>query len=98
MPHTTRVGAPLARFVLEQGDEDLRRRIAILRQKPFPPGSRSLDADGDWRELAQVFPNIQGFIYGTNEGAVVYTYDSSREVLSIEFGVRNGSIVGRLGS
>jgi len=95
MPHTTRVRAPLGRYLLAQRDDDLRRRIAILRQWPFPPGSRSLNADGDWHELSESFPDLQGFIYGTNDSAVVYTYEASRELLSIELAIRHGVIIGR---
>ena len=95
IPYIARVRAPLARYLLAEADEDLRRRVAVLRRSPFPPGSRSLNADDAWHALAESFPRVRAFIYGTNESAVVYTYDSTSEVLSIELAIRDGAIVGR---
>jgi hypothetical protein len=95
MPHTVRVRASLAKHVLASGDTDLLRRIGILREVPFPPGSRSMVADDDWHELATIFPGRRGFVYGSIESAIVYTYDASTEILQVEFGVSEGRIVGR---
>jgi len=52
-------------------------------------------ADADWHELAATFLGRRGFVYGSTESALVYTYDSGTEVLQVEFGVTNGRIVGR---
>lgn len=94
MPYTARVKASLARYLLAQPNSDLRRRIAILRQMPFPPGSRALATDDDWHELGDSFSDYRAFVYGTNENALVYTYDSVTQTLSIELAVVDGSIVG----
>jgi hypothetical protein len=73
----------------------LRRRIGILREHPFPPGSRSLGADEDWQDLAVEFSGKRAFVYGSLESALVCTYDSSKHVLLVEFGVTSGRVVGR---
>jgi hypothetical protein len=97
MPYTVRVRATLARYLLGVAYPDLRRRIDILRANPFPPGSRSLDADADWGEFAQAFPTKQGFVYGSRESAIVYTYEARTSTLLVEFAVRAGRVVGRSG-
>lgn len=94
MPYTARVKAPLARYLLSQPNPDLRRRIAILRQTPFPPGSRALAADDEWHDLSDAFSDYRAFIYGTNDNALVYTYDGGTETLSVELAVVRGSVVG----
>jgi hypothetical protein len=95
MPLTVRVRASLATHLLAIGDEGLRRRIGILRDMPFPPGSRSLAADEDWQSWAAEFRGRRAFVYGSFDNAVVYTYDSSTETLLVEFGVTAGQVVGR---
>ena len=95
MPHTARVRAAVARYLLSEPNAGLRRRIAILRQNPFPPGSRSLTADDDWHILGEEFPTVRAFVYGSNDNAVVYTYDGREQVVSIEFAIVDGVIVGR---
>ena len=97
MPHTVRVRASLAKHLLSSGDQDLRRRIGILRELPFPPGSRSLAADDELHELATEFPARIPFVYGSADNALVYTYDSSEQVVRIEFAIAGGQIVGRAG-
>lgn len=94
MPYTARVRASLARYLLTAPNADLRRRIAILRQTPFPPGSRALATDDEWHGLEESFTRHRAFIYGTNDNALVYTYDGSTETLSIELAVVEGSVVG----
>ena len=94
MPYTARVKASLARYLLAAPNADLRRRIGILRQTPFPPGSRALATDDEWHDLGDSFSDYRAFIYGTNDNALVYTYDSVTQTLSIELAVVGGSIVG----
>lgn len=94
MPYTARVKASLARYLLAEPNPDLRRRIAILRQTPFPPGSRALATDDEWHDLDESFSAHRAFIYGTNDNALVYTYDGNTETLSIELAVVDGSVVG----
>jgi hypothetical protein len=60
----------------------------------FPPGSHSLGSDEDWHRLGHRFPSLHGFIYGSNESAVVYTYDAGSQVLSIELIIRDGQTIG----
>jgi len=62
---------------------------------PFPPGSRSLAADEEMHDLAIEFPRRTPFVYGSTENALVYTYDSSEEVVRVEFAITDGRIVGR---
>jgi hypothetical protein len=94
MPHTVRVRASLARYLLAKPDDDLRRRIGVLRQTPFPPGSRSLNVDDEWHLLADAFPSLRGFIYGPDESAIVYVYDPDEQLLSIELAILEGRVVG----
>ena len=93
MPHTARVRGPLARYLLNHPNPALRRRLAILRLTPFPPGSRSLDADAEWASLSQRFPDVRGFVYGTSQNALVYTYDSAQDCVTAEFAIVAGEIV-----
>jgi len=65
MPYTVKVRGPLARYLLGHPHAGLRRRLSILRLTPFPPGSRSLHADAAWYALANRFPNLRAFVYGT---------------------------------
>ena len=95
MPHTARVRASLARYLMSEPNADLRRRIGILRQNPFPPGSRSLATDEEWHTIADQFPTLRGFIYGSNTSALVYTYNGETQLLSIELAVVDGVMVGR---
>ena len=95
MPHTVRVRASLARHLLTSPDTDLRRRVAVLRAVPFPPGSRSLASDAEWHALAGEFAGLRAFVYGSLERAPVYTYDADSQTLGIEFAVVNGAIVAR---
>lgn len=62
MPYTARVEASLARYLLAEPNPDLRRRITILRQTPFPPGSRALATDDEWHDLGESFSDIRAFI------------------------------------
>jgi hypothetical protein len=71
------------------------RGIAILRERAFPPGSRSLVTDDQLHDLAPEFRARTPFVYGSAENAVVYTYDSSEGVVRIEFAIIDGQIVGR---
>lgn len=57
---------------------------------PFPPGSRSLDADADWHALAGKFPSRRAFIYGTRRRALVYTYDGATDTLKVELAIVDG--------
>jgi hypothetical protein len=98
MPHTTRIRARLARHLLLHPNHELRRRIGILREMPFPPGSCSLAASDEWEALQQVVPaEKQGFIYGAADNAVVYTYQASSEELSVELAIVHGQLVGEEG-
>jgi len=94
MPYTARVKAALARYLLAAPNADLRRRIGILRQTPFPPGSRALASDEEWHGLEESFATHRAFSYGTNHNALVYTYDGSTETLAIELAIIEGSAVG----
>lgn len=95
MPHTTRVRAQLARYLLRYGNADLRRRIAILRGTPYPPGSHSLAASEDWQRLQQSFPHHRAFVYGDADSAVIFTYEATSNVVSIVFAIVGGEIVGK---
>ena len=94
MPHTTRVRADLARHLLSEPNDDLRRRISILRETPYAPGCHALAASEEWRELQMLLPDQQGFIYGASESALVFTYDSRANVVTILFGIVDGALVG----
>lgn len=93
MPHTARARKSLAAYLIRQPNEDLRRRLAILKATPYPPGSRSLRADLDWQSLSRRFPGVDAFIYGTSSDALVYTYDAGRQLVVLEFAIVNGEIV-----
>jgi hypothetical protein len=67
--------------------------LSVLRLTPFPPGSRSLRSDAAWYSLTTRFPGLQAFIYGTNHDAVVYTYDATHEVLTVQLAIVDGTIV-----
>jgi hypothetical protein len=95
MPYTARVRASLARHLLAEPSQDLRRRIAVLRQTPFPPGSRALTTDDEWHDLDESFSTHRAFIYGTNDNALVFTYDGKTQTLSIELAIVDGCLVGR---
>jgi hypothetical protein len=95
MPHTVRVRATLGRHLLASGDRELRRRVEILRDVPFLPGSRSITADADMPDVTAILASRKrAFVYGSRESALVYTYDSATGVLAIEFGVSYGQVVG----
>ena len=62
---------------------------------PFPPGSYSLAASEEWEALRQVVPaEKQGFVYGTADNAIVYTYQASSNELSVELAIVQGELVG----
>jgi hypothetical protein len=94
MPHTVRVRASFGRHLLASGDRNLRRRVEVLRDVPFPPGSRSIAADADLQDLTATLAGKRAFVYGSRESALLYTYDSATETLEIEFGVTDGQVVG----
>ena len=94
MRHTTRVRGELARYLLSRPNDDLRRRIAILRETPYPPGSYALAASAEWQELRVLLPDQQGFIYGAADNALVFTYDSRASLVTVFFGIVEGAIVG----
>jgi hypothetical protein len=93
MPYTARVRGSLARYLLAHPHAGLRRRLSVLRRTPFPPGSRSLHADAAWYPVADRFPSVQAYIYGTNHDALIYTYDTTAGVVTAELAVVDGSIV-----
>ena len=97
MPYTARLKASLARYLLAAPNPDLRRRIAVLRKTPFPLGSRALTTDDNWHDLGESFSDYRAFIYGTNDNALVYTYDDRTETLSIELAIVQGAVVGGRG-
>jgi hypothetical protein len=67
--------------------------LSILRLTPFPPGSRSLDADAAWHPVASRFPGVQAFVYGTNHDALIYTYLPASETLTVRLAIVDGMIV-----
>jgi hypothetical protein len=93
MPYTARVSAPLARHLLGHPHAGLRRRLSVLRLTPFPPGSRSLQAGDAWNTVAARFPSLQGFVYGTNHDALIYTYEPSTETPTVRLAIVDGWIV-----
>jgi hypothetical protein len=93
MPYTVRVSGTLARYLLSHPHQALRRRLSVLRLTPFPPGSRSLHADAAWYPIASRFPNLQGFVYGTNLNALIYTYDAASETATVRPAIVAGAIV-----
>jgi hypothetical protein len=93
MPYTVRVRATLARHLLEEPNEDLRRRLAALRATPYPPGSRSIASDAEFAVLAERFPGVHAFIYGTATEGLVYTFHSSERLLIVEFAILDGKMV-----
>lgn len=93
MPYTARISGPLARHLLGHPNEALRRRLSVLRSIPFPPGSRSLEADEDWVTLAPRFPGLRAFIYGTDHDAVIYTYDPAKHEIVVHLAVLDGAVV-----
>jgi hypothetical protein len=68
--------------------------MAILRETPYPPGSYALAASEDWQELRALLPDQQGFIYGTADNALVFTYDSRASVVTVFFAIVEGAIAG----
>jgi hypothetical protein len=60
---------------------------------PFPPGSRSLDADEEWHDLSRAYPHLRAFVYGTNRDALVYTYDGKTETLTVRMAIVEGTLV-----
>ena len=97
MPYTVRVSADLARHLLGHPHAGLRRRLSALRLTPFPAGSRSLHADDAWNAVATRFPSLQGFVYGTNHDALIYTYEPSTETLTVRLAITDGVIVPEAG-
>jgi hypothetical protein len=95
MPHTARARKSVAVYLLQQPNEALRRRLAILKATPYPPGSRSLRTDADWQALSSRFPGLDAFIYGTSVDALVYTYDATRQLVVIELAIVDGEILPR---
>lgn len=93
MPYTVRVRGALARYLLGHPHPGLRRRLSVVRITPFPPGSRSLQADAAWHPLANRFPNLQAFVYGTNHDALIYTYDPVSETATVRLAIVGGSVV-----
>ena len=81
MRHTTRVRADLARYLLRHGNPELRRRIAILRETPYPPGSHSLAASEEWQDMQEPLPQHRAFNYGAADSAVVFTCETASDVL-----------------
>jgi hypothetical protein len=92
MPHTARARKSVAAYLLQQPNEALRRRLAILKATPYPPGSRSLRADPDWQALSSRFAGVDAFIYGTSADALVYTYEADRQLVTIELAIVNGEM------
>ena len=93
MPYTARVRSAVAEYLLRHPKPELRRRLAILRAMPFPPGSRSIGADEEWNELSARFPNTRAYIYGTGGDGLVYMFDSDREVAMVELVIVDGIVV-----
>ncbi|HEU5073592.1 MAG TPA: hypothetical protein VFU02_05455 [Polyangiaceae bacterium] len=62
------------------------RRLSRQVAAPWPPTTSGTTLG--------TFSDYRAFIYGTNDNALVYTYDSVTQILSIEFAVVEGSIVG----
>jgi hypothetical protein len=44
--------------------------------------------------LAFCVPSVQGYIYGSNESAVIYTYDARRQIVSVELAIIAGEPLG----
>jgi len=93
MPYTVAIRGALARYLLSTPNPAIRRRLAVLRLHPFPPGSRSLGADPEWEALSERFQGRGGFLYGTNDDALVYTLDHARSRIVVEFAVVGGELV-----
>jgi hypothetical protein len=93
MPYAVAIRGPLARYLLASPNPALRRRLGVLRNHPIPPGSRSLASDPQWQGLESRFPGRTPYLYGTNSDALVYTVDSRRERLVVEFAIVGGVLV-----
>lgn len=52
-----------------------------------------MHADPAWQSLADRLPGLQGFIYGTNQDALVYTYDPTEQSATVQLAVVDGSLV-----
>ena len=92
MPYTVRVRGPLARYLLANPNEDLRRRLSMLRGTPYPPGSHALQTDEDWAHLAERFEGLTVIIYGSSADAVVYTYDAAKSLAVVELVILDGNV------
>lgn len=93
MPYVVRVRGPLARYLLAHPNEDLRRRLSMLRGTPYPPGSHALATDAEWDHLAGRFEGLTVMIYGTSVEAVVYTYSSTQNLAFVELGILESKVV-----
>jgi len=93
MPYTVRVRGPLARYLLAHPNEDLRRRLSMLRGTPYPQGSHALLTDVEWSHLASRFEGLTVMVYGTSIEAVVYTYDSAQNLAVVELAIIDGQVV-----
>jgi hypothetical protein len=52
-----------------------------------------LHADEAWHEIAERFPGLTAYVYGTNDDALIYTYDTIRGVLNVELAIVSGHLV-----
>ena len=93
MPYTVRVRGSLAQYLLAHPNEDLRRRLSMLRGIPYPPGSRSLLVDADWSHLATRFEGLSVMIYGTSMEGVVYAYNAAKNLVVVELAILGGQVV-----
>jgi len=93
MPYTVRVRGRLARYLLANPNEDLRRRLSMLRGTPYPPGSHALPTDEDWAHLVERFEDLTVMIYGSSAEAVVYTYDAANSVAVVELAILDGRVL-----
>ena len=93
MRYTVRVRPLLARYLLAHPNEDLRRRLSMLRGIPYPPGSHALPTDPEWSHLASRFEGLTVIIYGTSTEAVVYTYSSAKNLAIVELAILDGRVI-----
>lgn len=93
MPYTVAIRGALARYLLSKPNPGIRRRLAVLRLHPFPPGSRSIASDPGWEALASRLPEIEGYLYGTNDDALVYTLDREDRRIVVQLAIVDGRII-----
>jgi hypothetical protein len=82
LPSTCRIRPALARYLLEQRDDELWRRLTVLAATPFPPGSHALDTGAMWQSLVRRFHGRRAFAYGDGRRAVVYTYTRMSRIMA----------------